>query len=80
MIKKDYNIPAIGTCDICKQNNVKLIRTYFQYPNIKCNCHSPNHFVLIDHCINCIPKEPEEQKIIFLKEQIYYLDEVMKNG
>lgn len=58
MRKDSYPIPAVGTCAICKKPNQDLHRTYFHYDEIKCLCHSPNHFDLIDHCKNCEPKEP----------------------
>ena len=51
-----------GKCDICGELK-NLQRTYFEY-NIKCECHSPNHFEVVHHCYNCIPIEPKETKII----------------
>jgi hypothetical protein len=51
-----------GICEICgKKANV--IRTYFHY-DIKCECHSPNHFELICHCKDCVPKEPKTITVI----------------
>jgi hypothetical protein len=50
-----------GKCEIC-QKEVPLKRTYFRYP-IKCECHGSNHFILIRHCEDCIPKEPEYTKV-----------------
>ena len=51
-----------GICGIC--NKIKgLQRTYYHY-NIKCECHSPNHFVRISHCKDCVPKEPTEIRVI----------------
>jgi hypothetical protein len=57
--KTTLPIPAIGTCCICNAENINLIRTNFKYENIKCECHSPYHFILFDHCINCEPEEPK---------------------
>lgn len=54
------DIPCSGTCEICHTENVILRRTYFRYENIKCECHSPYHFDLIDHCYDCIPKIPSK--------------------
>lgn len=45
-----------GKCDICKQNK-PLERTYYHY-DIKCDCHSPQHFELVSHCLQCRPQEP----------------------
>ncbi len=57
------DIPAIGTCEICKDKNVSLFRTYHRYEKTKCLCHGPYHFDLINHCENCMPKVPTETKI-----------------
>lgn len=46
----------IGKCDVCG-NESHLHRTYFRY-NIKCDCHSPQHFELVCHCFDCVPREP----------------------
>lgn len=46
-----------GKCEVCGEEGV-LERTYFEYP-IKCECHSPNHFEIVRHHKDCIPKEPE---------------------
>lgn len=56
-------IPAIGTCFVCGEEKVKLTRTYFKYGDIKCECHSPAHFELFEHCKTCKPKTPTEVKI-----------------
>lgn len=45
-----------GKCEICGKE-APLERTYFFY-NIKCGCHSPQHFELVIHCADCIPKMP----------------------
>jgi len=45
-----------GICEICG-NEGPLLRTYFYY-GIKCDCHSPEHFELIRHCQDCVPKPP----------------------
>lgn len=46
-----------GICEICGKENF-LQRTYFRY-NIKCECHSPQHFEMVRHCTICIPNEPK---------------------
>ena len=51
-----------GRCDICGKEN-HLHRTYFHYPDIKCDCHSPCHWDLVRHCKECTPKHPEYTKI-----------------
>jgi hypothetical protein len=45
-----------GKCEVCGKEGT-LVRTYFEYP-IKCECHWPQHFVLVRHHRDCIPKEP----------------------
>lgn len=59
----------IGRCECCGKENVPLTRTYFRYP-FKCECHSPEHFVLIRHCEDCEPKEPRETRITLKTEDI----------
>lgn len=61
-------VVEFGICDICKKENY-MERTYFHY-DIKCECHSPKHFILIIHCKDCIPKEPKETKIILKTETL----------
>ena len=51
-----------GKCDVCKKD-APLQRKYYGY-NIKCECHSPNHFEFVRHCNDCTPTEPKETKII----------------
>jgi hypothetical protein len=65
--RETREIQAIGICDICGADGelTPLKRTYFRYEEIKCVCHSPYHFELVDHCYDCVPKEPTETKIIF---------------
>jgi hypothetical protein len=58
------DIPAIGTCDVCGKTDMKLMRTYFRFEEVKCECHSPYHFELVDHCKTCEPKKPIETKIL----------------
>lgn len=45
-----------GICKVCKKQG-PLARTFFYY-KIKCECCSPNHFVSVWHCPDCIPVEP----------------------
>ena len=52
----------IGNCSMCgKKGPVK--RTYYRY-DIKCSCHSPNHFEIVWACSGCIPKEPSSTNIV----------------
>ena len=53
----------IGKCECCGKDNVPLNRTYFRYP-FQCECHSPEHFILIRHCDDCEPIEPKETKVV----------------
>lgn len=63
MRKETYKIPAIGFCEVCKKENTSLTRTYYHFDNIKCECHSPHHFILIHHCDICVPMDPIESKV-----------------
>jgi hypothetical protein len=45
-----------GKCEYCGKTGV-LSRTYFHY-DLKCECHSPNHFEIVYHCVSCLPKAP----------------------
>lgn len=58
-------IPCIGTCEVCHKEDVGLKRTYFYYENIKCECHSPCHFDLIEHCYDCVPEIPSNTRVKF---------------
>lgn len=49
-------------CQICGQY-AQIHRTYFRYPEIKCECHSPCHFDLVRHCDKCKPRIPEYTRI-----------------
>ena len=53
----------LGKCGICGKEK-QLTRTYFRYPNMKCECHSPCHFDLIIHCRDCVPVRPRETKVL----------------
>ena len=57
-----------GKCDVCGKEG-PLERTYFYY-GIKCECHSPNHFELINHCRDCAPKEPKYSMVEFKTEDL----------
>ena len=62
------NATIYGTCDICKKETHLQI-TYFHY-DIKCECHSPNHFEIVYHCEDCIPIEPVTTKIVIKTENL----------
>ena len=56
----------IGKCDVCKEANVYLARKYFRY-DIDCSCCNSNyHFISVNYCNNCEPKEPHEIRISLL--------------
>jgi hypothetical protein len=58
------NDQEYGRCRICgKEGN--LTRTYYYY-GIQCECHSPQHFEIVRHCLTCKPKAPEETNV-FIK-------------
>lgn len=52
----------IGTCEVCGKKDVPLMRTYFYY-GIPCECHSPEHVEIVEHCRDCKPKEPRETRV-----------------
>lgn len=63
-----------GKCEICKEEK-NLQRTYFRY-EIKCECHSPNHFELVIHCSDCIPKEPRTTQVTLTTENLNKIIEI----
>lgn len=57
------NEQEFGECDCCGKKTT-LSRKYFNY-SIKCDCcNGDEHFQIVRHCENCIPKPPENVKII----------------
>lgn len=48
----------VGKCDVCGKENVELQRKVYYY-GIKCECHSPQHFEIVEHCKDCTPKPPK---------------------
>lgn len=50
-----------GRCQVCGKKGI-VQRTYFYY-EIKCECHSPEHFEIRWHCKDCTPKEPISTEI-----------------
>ena len=50
-----------GICDICGCQDT-LSRTYYYY-DIKCECHSPEHFEIVMTCPRCKPVPPKKTKI-----------------
>ena len=59
----------VGKCEVCGKENVTLNRKYFHY-DFPCTCHGPSHFILIDHCDECEPKEPRETWICVKTEDL----------
>ncbi len=57
-----------GKCNYCGNEDI-LQRKYFYYP-IKCDCHSPEHFEMVQHCKNCVPIEPKITKIILKTSEL----------
>ena len=53
----------IGVCEVCGKKNVPLNRKYYDYPDVKCECHSPHHFDLVRYCNDCKPKQPTYTRI-----------------
>lgn len=50
-----------GKCDICGKE-ANLTRKYYKY-GIKCECHSPEHFEIVEHCSECTPVAPDRTAI-----------------
>ena len=65
-----------GKCEVCGKES-SLQRIYFNY-DIKCECHSPNHFELVCYCNKCVPLEPEETTIM-LKQNVSFIKIKTKN-
>lgn len=57
-----------GKCEICGEE-APLERTYFRY-DLKCECHSPEHFELVRHCKGCKPVEPRETKVSCIRSMV----------
>ena len=47
----------VGKCDMCGKVAPVSRKTY--HYNIRCECHSPNHFEIVYHCRECVPFEPK---------------------
>ena len=59
----------VGRCECCGKDNIPLERTYFRYP-FECECHSPEHFILVRHCQDCEPTEPRETKVVLKTDDL----------
>lgn len=71
----------VGKCQCCGKDNVPLIRKYFHYKlpdGLKCECcgtADDTHFVIVDHCKECKPKEPREVKVVLSTKNLERLDQ-----
>ena len=55
-----------GKCDICGKETC-LNRKYYYY-DIKCECHSPQHFELVCYCDDCKDKvKPPTHTLVRIK-------------
>jgi len=63
----------VGKCDVCGKE-AQLSRQYYHY-DIKCECHSPDHFEIVRHCENCTPKPPETTKVSLKLKPVVEPDE-----
>lgn len=66
-----------GRCGVCGKDG-PLTRTYFRLP-IKCDCHSPEHFDIVDHCTECAPARPNT-KIYLTSEQAEALEKQLSEA
>ena len=57
-----------GKCEVCGKE-APLQRTYWHY-NVKCECHSPSHWEMKRHCVDCIPEEPVVTNITLKTESL----------
>lgn len=62
----------VGRCKICGKEDIPINRKYYHY-DIKCECHSPQHFEIVYHCNDCEPKEPYETKITLKIEDLKHI-------
>lgn len=60
----------VGKCDCCGKENVPLQRMTFKYTGMPCECHSPYHFIIRNHCKDCTPKEPAYDNVNFKIEDL----------
>jgi hypothetical protein len=59
----------IGQCDVCGKEKVALKRQYYFY-GVKCDCHSPEHFEIVEHCNDCTPVPPKRTTITLEPNEI----------
>ena len=50
-----------GKCSVCGKEGT-ISRTYFHY-DLRCECHSPNHFEIVYHCVSCKAKAPSKTTV-----------------
>ena len=50
-----------GVCDMCN-DHAEVQRKYYHY-DIKCECHSPDHFEIVYYCKDCEPEPPKKTTI-----------------
>ena len=50
-----------GCCKICMK--YKAVNRKYYYYDFKCDCHSPQHFEIVNHCDNCEPKAPDFTRV-----------------
>ena len=58
----------IGKCMYCMKYT-NLQRTYFRF-NLDCECHSPKHFEIVEHCGSCTPKRPSYTSVLLKKNLV----------
>jgi len=67
-----------GKCPYCKEEK-PLNRKYYRY-DIKCECHSPQHFEIVWHCNNCTPHEPRVTNIEINTEYLKEIEKLLNRG
>lgn len=65
-----------GKCKYCEYEG-PINRTYYRY-DIRCECHSPQHFEMVYHCDKCEPKEPQETKITINTKILRQLSDIKR--
>lgn len=62
-----------GKCSIC--GKVGLVERKYYYYDIKCDCHSPKHFEIVEHCKECVPKPPHATNVMFFQNTLKPMEE-----
>lgn len=80
-MKEGNSMSNIGTCPNCGKENVEIIKYTKRYPNIKCQCHGPHHYDVLEMCWDCANGKTELRPYIsnlyINAEQLDALDQIV---